>query len=41
MVEAVAKDVTGETLAACGHFIPEERPAEFVQLFEAFAERIA
>ena len=41
MVSAVAKDVTGETIAACGHFIPEEQPAEFVRLLRAFDEKVA
>ncbi len=40
MVSAVAKDVTGETIAACGHFIPEEQPAEFMRLFQAFADKV-
>jgi pimeloyl-ACP methyl ester carboxylesterase len=30
-VSLVAENVTGGTLAACGHFLPEERPAEIAQ----------
>ena len=41
MVEAVAKNVTGEVIPACGHFIPEEKPAEFVRLFQEFAGKIS
>jgi pimeloyl-ACP methyl ester carboxylesterase len=41
MVEAVAKNVTGRVIPACGHFIPEEQPAEFMRLFQEFAERVA
>jgi pimeloyl-ACP methyl ester carboxylesterase len=41
MVAAVAKNVTGKTIAACGHFIPEERPAEFMRLFEDFTAKLA
>ena len=41
MVEAVALQVTGKTLSACGHFIPEEQPAEFLRLFQAFAAEVA
>ena len=41
MVEAVAKDVTGKILPACGHFIPEEQPAEFTRLFQEFVEKVA
>lgn len=40
MVEAVAKDVTGKVIPACGHFIPEEQPAEFMRLFQEFAEKV-
>jgi pimeloyl-ACP methyl ester carboxylesterase len=36
MVEAVAKNVTGKVIPACGHFIPEEKPAEFMHLFQEF-----
>jgi pimeloyl-ACP methyl ester carboxylesterase len=36
MVEAVAKNVTGKVIQACGHFIPEEKPAEFIRLFQEF-----
>jgi pimeloyl-ACP methyl ester carboxylesterase len=41
MVEAVAKNVTGKVIPACGHFIPEEQPAEFVSLFQEFARKVA
>jgi pimeloyl-ACP methyl ester carboxylesterase len=41
MVEAVAENVTGRVIPACGHFIPEERPAEFMRLFQEFAAKIA
>ncbi len=41
MVEAVAEDVTGKVIRSCGHFIPEEQPAEFVRLFQAFADKVA
>ena len=40
MVEAVAQQVTGKTLSACGHFIPEEQPAEFFRLFQIFAAEV-
>lgn len=41
MVESVAKDVTGKTISACGHFIPEEQPVEFMRLFQDFAKEVA
>ncbi len=41
MVEAVAKHVTSKVIKDCGHFIPEEQPAEFVRQFEAFAAEMA
>ena len=41
MVEAVAKNVTGKVIPACGHFIPEEEPVEFVRLFQEFAGRVS
>ncbi|AXC14804.1 Epoxide hydrolase [Acidisarcina polymorpha] len=40
MVGAVAENVTAETIASCGHFIPEERPEEFFNLFQHFVSRI-
>jgi pimeloyl-ACP methyl ester carboxylesterase len=40
MVEAVAKNVTGKVIPACGHFIPEEQPAEFMRLFQEFARTV-
>ncbi len=41
MVEAVAENVTGKVIPACGHFIPEEQPVEFMRLFQEFAEKVA
>ncbi|HEY5215161.1 MAG TPA: alpha/beta hydrolase [Acidobacteriaceae bacterium] len=41
MVEVVAKNVTGKVIPACGHFIPEEQPVEFMRLFQEFAEEMA
>jgi pimeloyl-ACP methyl ester carboxylesterase len=40
MVEAVAKNVTGKVIPACGHFIPEEQPAEFMRLFQEFTKKV-
>ena len=40
MVEAVAEHVTAATIADCGHFIPEEQPAEFMRLFQEFVAKI-
>lgn len=37
MIREVCKNVTAETLPACGHFIPEEQPEEFVRLLREFA----
>jgi pimeloyl-ACP methyl ester carboxylesterase len=37
MVEAVAKNVIGKVIPECGHFIPEEQPAEFMRLLMEFA----
>ncbi len=41
MVAAVAKNVTGKVIPACGHFIPEEQPAEFMRLFQEFVGKVA
>ncbi len=41
MIEKVATNVTGGVFAGCGHFIPEEVPAELVKHFEEFAARVA
>jgi pimeloyl-ACP methyl ester carboxylesterase len=41
MVEAVAKNVTGKVIPACGHFIPEEQPAQFMRLFQDFVGKVA
>jgi len=41
MVEVVAKNVTGKVIPACGHFIPEGQPAEFMRLFSEFLGEVA
>ena len=41
MVKMVAKDVEGETIAACGHFLPEERPDVVVRHVQALSARAA
>ena len=41
MVGAVAKNVTEKVIPACGHFIPEEQPAEFMRLFQEFIGKVA
>jgi pimeloyl-ACP methyl ester carboxylesterase len=41
MVEAVAENVTGKVIPACGHFISEEQPVEFMRLFQEFAGKVA
>jgi pimeloyl-ACP methyl ester carboxylesterase len=41
MVQAVAKNVTGQVIPACGHFIPEERPVEFMRLFQNLVGKVA
>lgn len=41
MVKLVAKDVEGETISACGHFLPEERPEAVVRHVQALAARAA
>jgi pimeloyl-ACP methyl ester carboxylesterase len=41
MVKLVAKDVEGETIAACGHFLPEERPEVVVRHVQALSARVA
>lgn len=40
MVSAVADHVTAKTLSGCGHFIPEEQPAELMRLFHDFALKL-
>jgi pimeloyl-ACP methyl ester carboxylesterase len=35
MVEMVAKNVDGGSIADCGHFVPEERPDEVVRYVRA------
>ena len=41
MVKLVAKDATGETIADCGHFLPEEHPEAVVRHVQALHERVA
>ena len=41
MVKLVAKDATGETIADCGHFLPEEHPEAVVRHVQALHERAA
>ena len=41
MVGAVAKNVTGKVIPECGHFIPEEKPAAFMTLFQEFVGKLA
>ncbi len=41
MIEAVAKHVTGKTIPECGHFIQEEKPDEFMKLFQDFAAKVS
>ena len=38
-LRVVADDVTGAVVADCGHFVPEERPAELAQLLLAHFRR--
>lgn len=38
-VRLVANDVTDHTLTGCGHFVPEECPADLTDLILRFAER--
>lgn len=40
MVELVAKDVEGDLITDCGHFLPEERPEEVVRHVLALSARI-
>jgi hypothetical protein len=37
----VATDVRGEVIACCGHWIPEEQPAELLRLLHAFFDSAA
>jgi pimeloyl-ACP methyl ester carboxylesterase len=41
MVKLVAQDVKGETIAACGHFLPEEHPEVVVRHVEALRAKSA
>jgi pimeloyl-ACP methyl ester carboxylesterase len=38
---AGAKDATGETIADCGHFLPQEDPEAVVRHVQALHERVA
>ena len=40
MVKLVARDVQGDCIADCGHFLPEERPEEVVRRVKALQARI-
>ena len=40
MVKLVAKDAGGETIANCGHFLPEERPDVVLRHLQALSARI-
>ena len=40
MVKLVARDVAGETIADCGHFLPEEHPEAVVRHVQALSARI-
>ena len=40
MVKLVTKEVTGETVADCGHFLPEEQPDAVVRHLQALHERV-
>lgn len=41
MLEAIASNITGELLASCGHFVPEEQPTRFVELLHLFVARVS
>ena len=41
MVEMVAENVDGGSIANCGHFVPEERPDEIVRHVLAMTEKLA
>jgi pimeloyl-ACP methyl ester carboxylesterase len=41
MVEMVAENVDGGSIADCGHFVPEERPDEIVRHVLAMTEKLA
>lgn len=40
-MRAVADDVTGEVIDACGHFIAEERPDVLADRLRAFYARVS
>jgi hypothetical protein len=41
MVEMVAENVDGGSIADCGHFVPEERPDEIVRHVLAMTKKLA
>jgi pimeloyl-ACP methyl ester carboxylesterase len=40
MVEMVANNVDGGSIADCGHFVPEERPDEIVRHVLAMTKKL-
>jgi len=40
MVEMVAENVDGGSIADCGHFVPEERPDEIVRHVLAITKKV-
>jgi len=40
MVEMVAENVDGGSIADCGHFVPEERPVEIVRHVLALTKKV-
>ena len=41
MVKLVAKDASGETIADCGHFLPEEHPEAVLRHVQALSARVS
>jgi pimeloyl-ACP methyl ester carboxylesterase len=41
MVETVAQNVDGGSIADCGHFVPEERPDEILRHVLAMTKKLA
>lgn len=41
MVEMVAENVEGGSIADCGHFVPEERPDEILRHVLAITKKLA
>jgi pimeloyl-ACP methyl ester carboxylesterase len=41
MVQMVAENVDGGSIADCGHFVPEERPDEILRHILAMMKRLA